>query len=790
MIEISEKFLVSLGGWPAMKQARILHQTGHVSDASFEPPMLRAKVTEGGREFVAALRIRNSIDIENLCPCRESRARGLICAHVMAAGLAVIHPVPTRRTESPMTDHASAMILQKNVAGTTDLPTVQIKLEGSLRHLEAEVRFTYATPGVSNPVAEAAAMSKLLAAGFRDQNGKAVLKDESAILSFYGSRLPEWKKDWDVSVGERFEHVTKDFIRVRPICKVQDNGTGWLDFHVHYAAGADAIFSHSDLKQMLASGGAIRLKSGKVALADATLAADIDEVLRDCDPRQERGRYRVHPRQRGYLESSVARWTGEVGPDHAATINLGSISKLLRPYQIDGARWLTRRALAGTGGLLADEMGLGKTVQALAMIEALRLAGDTRPAMVVCPSSLVWNWQSEAKKFLPGLSVLAIAGADRLPLFDRIPAHGLVITSYALLRRDIDAYRPHEFAAIILDEAQHIKNPDSQNAKAALKLPGGSRFILTGTPVENALSDLWSLFEFLLPGYLGGRKDFRDRYEEPLSGGAAPPDVRERLARRLAPFVLRRLKAEILTDLPPKLEQILEIELTPKQKAAYTEIQRAARDQADALLDKSNDAAARMRVLTALLRLRQAACDLRLVNPDFPDGDEASAKLDALRELLAESIDGGHRVLVFSQFTSMLDRIGDALLADGTRFCRLDGSTRDRQRVVEEFQNNDEIPVFLISLKAGGVGLNLTAADTVIHFDPWWNPAVEAQATDRAHRIGQDRVVTSIKLIARDTVEQRVLALQEKKRSLFENAIDADQLAGTLDLNDIRDLIG
>lgn len=789
-MEISEKFLVSIGGWPAMKQARAIHAAGRVTDASFSPPMLRGKIHDGGKEFVAALRIRNPIDIENLCPCRESRARGLICAHVMAAGLEIIHPStrnPTSPTDVPSKYPATSS--PAHAKTTAEIPAVGLHIEGSLKHLEAKLEFSYSSPEMKNPPAEMDVMSRLIQAGFTDDRGRAVLRGEADILKFHTTVLPTLQKDWKVHIGERYQHVTRDFVSIRPVCRLEDDGSGWLDFHVHYAAGAEAIFSHADLQRALDGGGVITLKSGKVAVIDPHLMSDVDEVLRDCDPRQERGRFRVHPRQRGYLEASLARWSNPSNGKEVPTPPLGSLAATLRPYQIDGARWMLQRAITGLGGLLADEMGLGKTIQALAMIESLRQSGNPHPAIVICPSSLVWNWQSEAKRFLPGFRVLALSGPDRARDFENIPDADLIITSYALLRRDIEHLRNQEFSTVILDEAQHIKNPDSQNAKAAISLRGNSRFILTGTPVENALTDLWSLFEFLLPGYLGARKDFRDRYEDPLSLPGSP-EIRERLARRLGPYILRRLKADILTDLPPKLEQILEIELTPQQKSAYTQIQSAARDQIDALRDQSSDAAARMRVLTALLRLRQIACDLRLVHPSHPNPGEASAKLDALRELLSEAMDGGHRVLVFSQFTAMLDRIADALDADQTPFCRLDGKTRDRQSVVERFQSDPAIPVFLISLKAGGVGLNLTAADTVIHFDPWWNPAVEAQATDRAHRIGQINIVTSIKLIARDTVEQRVLSLQQKKRALFENAIDPDQLVHTLDLDDIRELIG
>jgi SNF2 family DNA or RNA helicase len=376
-------------------------------------------------------------------------------------------------------------------------------------------------------------------------------------------------------------------------------------------------------------------------------------------------------------------------------------------------------------------------------------------------------------------------GPSRESRFAEIANHDLIITSYALLRRDIDKYKALRFSTAVLDEAQHIKNPDSQNAKAACAVQAGARFILTGTPLENSIRDIWSLFEFLLPTYLGTRKDFQERYEKPLLAGDRA-SVWPRLVRRVKPWMLRRNKKDILTELPDKIEQIVEVELTPDQKAIYTQLQIAARAEVDSL-KRNNAGATRMRVLTALLRLRQASCDLRLLGAKSED---PSAKLDALLEILREATDGGHRTLVFSQFASMLDLIAPTLDEAGISWCRLDGSTRDRAAVVERFQTDDSISVFLISLKAGGTGLNLTAADTVVHFDPWWNPAVEAQATDRAHRIGQKNVVTSIKLIARDTVEQRVISMQEKKRTLISDLLDADNAAPAIAQDDFAELIG
>jgi len=421
-------------------------------------------------------------------------------------------------------------------------------------------------------------------------------------------------------------------------------------------------------------------------------------------------------------------------------------------------------------------MGLGKTIQALAVMEVL-----PGPHLVVCPASLLWNWKREAEKFVPSFRVQTIDGPDRSPKIAQISSYDLSVTSYGLLRRDLDSYRGVPFATIFLDEAQHIKNPDSKNAHAACMLTASARFILTGTPLENSIRDLWSLFDFIIPRYLGRRKEFQERYEKPILAGQRGP-VWERLARRISPYMLRRRKSEILSELPEKLEQIVEVELTPSQKAAYTQLQAAAREQIDAL--GRSIGGARMKILSALLRLRQASCDLRLLGSDAPD---PSAKLDALIELVGEAADGGHRVLVFSQFTSMLDLIAPALDEAGLAWCRLDGATKNRAEVVDRFQSDASIPVFLISLKAGGTGLNLTAADTVIHFDPWWNPAAEAQATDRAHRIGQERTVTSIKLVARDTVEQRVLAMQAKKRELVTGLIDSNPEA--IDDNDLLELL-
>ncbi len=366
-------------------------------------------------------------------------------------------------------------------------------------------------------------------------------------------------------------------------------------------------------------------------------------------------------------------------------------------------------------------------------------------------------------------------------------AADLVITSYPLLRRDAERYRNVPFRSAILDEAQHIKNPDSQNAQSAMSIRAEHRFVLTGTPVENSVRDIWSLMQFSMPGYLGTRDDFRSRFEQPISDSIGSPE-QKRLAKRLHPYVLRRTKCEVIPELPDKIVHVAYCELSGEQRNVYNGLLSAVRRE---VADAGSAKAGKLQntMLIALLRLRQVCCDLRLLDAD-PKADVASSgKMDLLNELIEESIDGNHRVLVFSQFVKMLHLIRSSLEDRGTKFAYLDGSTKDRKAEVDRFQAGT-VPVFLISLKAGGVGLNLTTADTVIHVDPWWNPAVEAQATDRAHRIGQEKVVTAYKLVARDTVEEKILDLQRKKQNIIDTTIESEQpLMSGLTVNDIQELL-
>ena len=457
----------------------------------------------------------------------------------------------------------------------------------------------------------------------------------------------------------------------------------------------------------------------------------------------------------------------------------------LRPYQRLGAAWLWHLHRHQLGGILADEMGLGKTLQALALLSAIKSEGTgrNRACLVVCPASLLENWRREAAHFTPELRVSVHHGGRR-PDDPDFSAHDLVITSYGTLARDRALFETVEFACIVADEAQHVKNRRSQNAQALRALRARGRFMLTGTPLENSLDDLRALFEFLLPGFLdrlptGLRADERAWHDT-------------RLRARTAPYLLRRTKKSVAPELPPKLEQTIWCEPTAAQAKLYRDMeQRTEREMIDLAARGANEASLRFALLTQLLRLRQICCDPRLVAP--ASSAEHSAKLEALRELLAEALDDGHRVLIFSQFTSLLALLRAEFDAQNIAYCYLDGSmtTRARQAEVDRFQNSPDVPVFLLSLKAGGTGLNLTAADTVVHFDPWWNPAVEAQATDRAHRIGQTRQVTTYKLVCSGTVEEKVLALQQEKRVLLADVFEAsDAAAAKLSLDDLKSLIG
>ena len=519
--------------------------------------------------------------------------------------------------------------------------------------------------------------------------------------------------------------------------------TDWLERLGPIAASAESV------------DGAMRFRTSQLGLLDALLAtipaADVDDTF--------------------------ARARAELGGfDRIAPVDPPATFRgTLREYQREGLGWLHFLRRFELGGCLADDMGLGKTVQVLALLDERRIE-DSGPSILVVPRSLVFNWLREAERFTPQLRMLDFSAAARRIDAVEAAAADVVITTYGTLRRDAALLAGIEFDYAVLDEAQAIKNAGTATAKACRLLRARHRLALSGTPIENRIEELWSLLEFLNPGMLGARSRFASLAS--LEPGAASDDSagaagRALLARALRPVILRRTKAMVAPELPERVEQTLEVELEPRQRTFYEGLRQSFQQSVLERVDRDGMHKSRMHILEAILRLRQAACHPVLV--DAHKASLPSAKLDALVPALAEVAAEGHKALVFSQFTSLLALVRDRLDADGIRYEYLDGRTRDRQARVDRFQGDPECRVFLISLKAGGHGLNLTAADYVYLLDPWWNPAVEAQAIDRAHRIGQTRRVIATRLIARATIEEKILQLQTSKRALADAILTADK---------------
>lgn len=516
-----------------------------------------------------------------------------------------------------------------------------------------------------------------------------------------------------------------------------------------------------------AEGEHLKFRSTQLVLLDALVAAQPQASWDDN-----------FARARGQLAAFAGIAAIEADPAFIGT---------LRPYQRDGLGWLMFLRSFGFGGCLADDMGLGKTIQVLALLQRLRREQPKMaPALIVVPRSLIFNWRQESARFTPKLRILDHTGTERLPAGEHFSDYDIILTTYGTMLRDIALLSQVRFEYVILDEAQAIKNSASETARAARLLQASHRLALSGTPIQNHLGELWSLFEFLNPGMLGASSAFRDWTAPPADGDG--DDARPMLATALRPFILRRTKEQVASDLPARLEQTIFCELDGRQRSDYDELREHYRRSLLAKVDRDGMNASRMHVLEALLRLRQAACHPGLIDP--ARAADPSAKLDSLLAQLDEVIDEGHKALVFSQFVTFLSIVRSRLDALHVPYEYLDGQTRDREERVGRFQSDPACKLFLISLKAGGLGLNLTAADYVFLLDPWWNPAVEAQAIDRAHRIGQSRQVFAYRLIAKGTVEEKVLALQQTKRDLADAIISADNsLIGKLGREDLELLL-
>ena len=633
-------------------------------------------------------------------------------------------------------------------------------------------------------------------------NRKWWLRDRHKTLSFLAASGERLRGELGAQFTPNFLARTKHLSSAEITCEVSASGDRW-DISLGIKAGPasevavrDAVASgrsyvEADGQIVLIDPARVqRLAAAQRALSDGELSspstkrtdrigaartAEVEELLEELAPG-------FQPPDEWKRRTAALRNLSRLEPAPLPP----AFEAVLRPYQRLGAAWLWHLHRSGLGGILADEMGLGKTLQALALLCAVK-STEGGASLVVCPASLVENWRREAARFAPGLRVFVHRGDRRIAEPREITEWDLVITSYGTLTRDRELFASAGFSCVVADEAQHMKNRLSQNARALRALASRGRFLLTGTPVENSLDDLRSLFEFILPGYLekippGTRREERGWFDE-------------RLRAKTAHYILRRTKLAVAPELPARIEQVVWCTLEPAQAAIYRSFQeKSERELFDLEASGAGENAVRLAALTQLLRLRQICCDPRLVAREgtAPGPFDGSAKLESFREILEEAADDGHRLLVFSQFTSLLALLRDELVSQGIAHCYLDGSMAPAARQVEidRFQGSDEIPVFLLSLKAGGTGLNLTGADTVVHFDPWWNPAAEAQATDRAHRIGQKRVVTSYKLVCSDTVEEKVLALQDEKRALLAGIFEAsDAVAAKISLSDLKSLL-
>ena len=639
----------------------------------------------------------------------------------------------------------------------------------------------------------------------QDMSGFMVLQNEEAWSGFMSETLPGLRAaGWEIAMPENFRH---HFLNVDAWeAEITESENGWFDLDMGIVVEDQRLslapllaelfridprwLDAKQLKQISDSaavelftpqGQRIRVKAERIKPLAQTL---ID--LFDGMPGKSAGPLRISQFDAPRLTALDAGWRVEgleaiqrmtqkiAGLDSVKAIAApAGFALTLRHYQLEGLAWLQYLREHELAGILADDMGLGKTAQALAHLLLEKEAGRLdRPALIVLPTSLIFNWKLETARFAPGLSVLSLQGKARHERFEEISRHDLVLTTYPLLWRDAEDLARHEYSFLILDEAQTVKNAASQGAAVVRQIRARHRLCLTGTPLENHLGELWSQFDFLLPGFLGDAKAFTRTWRTPIEkqGNSIRGQL---LAQRIRPFILRRRKEDVAKELPAKTIILRSVELEAGQRDLYETVRSAMDKRVRDEIAAKGFARSQIVLLDALLKLRQVCCDPRLVKSEAAQKVKQRAKLDQLMGMLPELVDEGRKVLVFSQFTTMLALIEEELKQAGLDYALLTGQTQDREAQIRRFQEGG-VPIFLISLKAGGVGLNLTAADTVIHYDPWWNPAVENQATDRAHRLGQTKPVFVYKLIVAGSIEEKILALQERKAALANSVLSAD----------------
>jgi len=813
---ITKEELIEWGGAEVFNQALAIVNSGDVTEAVYDDDKLeiRGKIAQpSGWEMPLSFALKPGGRIESRCPCDTNRRYGMVCPHVVAVGLAVVVREMDEVEDEPRAAGAGGEAPPDEEAADDFIeveakPKIFAFVQGSRASLSVEIDAHYGEvefpacsvqgartvylPDPDDPLVRrvrsmksereaVAAVEKWgFEQGYREGDMRFYLVDPQKVLDFLGAGLPALRRrGWRVDLAEKLMELTDSMPSVVPVVTIRDAPGGAFDVSYAFdAMGRDV--SPVEIQAALNRGDGYIMKDGEVVLLDNSAIESMHAVFRDCATSQNGaagGWFRVAAVHAPYVKASLdlldsvdlddsgaARWreTAAMRNRDAGAkfekVDLGPLENVLRPYQKQGVYWMSFLERSGLGGLLADEMGLGKTLQTLAWLSIAGKGkegrGNRRPALIVCPTSLVRNWEAEAKKFTPWLRTLVVSGPDRADAFGLIDGADIVVTSYALLQRDFeDAYLGRRFAAVVLDEAQHIKNRQTKNARAVKLLEADRRLVLTGTPVENSVADVWSIFDFLMPGYLGDYETFRCGFEEPIAdGGSAGEEAQSRLRRKLHPFILRRLKKTVAKDLPDKIVKVSYCPMSEDAQREYNEALAKTRRLAGDMIRSKGLAKSKFEILAMLMKLRQIA---------------SRAKMEAFMEQLESAVEGGHKILVFSQFVKMLKAIAAELGERGVPFCYLDGSTKDRLGECNRFNRSPGIPVFLISLMAGGTGLNLTGADMVIHYDPWWNPAVEDQATDRAHRIGQKKKVYVMKMIASGSIEEKVLALQRRKQAVI-----------------------
>ncbi len=758
-----------------------------------------------------------------LMPNDKMRVSQLLLAHGLQQLMPLPQPLPQRvRTDvkpRPILVLDSAQLADGTLQRWNDYAVLSYDYDGERVSFDPSQRVVRQRGEVTEIIqrdeaAEAAALETLTQLGFRKPTalplssvrGGLLLANQADWIRFAESGIEELlAAGWRVekSPKYRYDMVAVEDWYAEVEEETTDNGSAWFDLELGITVNGErvpllpvlvqmirnfpndfspkALAVHGEADQMLAAlpdGTRVALPWNRLKPILATIgelyfsdkirhsvrmssldAARLDELARNVDFQWTGGEALRDMGRKLNQFSSVKRVPTPAG-----------LRATLRDYQTDGLSWMQFLREYNFGGILADDMGLGKTVQTLAHILVEKEAGRLdHPALVIAPTSLMNNWQDEAARFAPDLKVLLLQGKDRAELFEEIPKADLVLTTYALLPRDEEKLREHDFHLVILDESHYIKNTRSKAAQSAGLLRARHRLCLSGTPLENHLGELWSQFHFLLPGLLGDEKTFNSNFRHPIER-QDDPQRRQLLNRRIKPFLVRRTKDSVAKELPPKTEMVRKVELSGAQRDLYETVRLAMDQKVREEIDRKGVARSQIVILEALLKLRQVCCDPRLVKTTKKAAATGSAKLIDLMQMIEDLLEEKRKILVFSQFTSMLELIEEELEARDIPYAILTGETRDRGAQVAAFQQG-AVPIFLISLKAGGVGLNLTAADTVIHYDPWWNPAAENQATDRAWRIGQDKPVFVYKLIAKGTLEEKIQLLQQKKSDLAQSVL-------------------